>query len=232
MPRQARIIVPNCPHHVLQRGHNKQVVFYRENDYKYYLDNLLEAKQLFDIKVYAYCLMTNHVHFLLNPGDQVEQLGRFMKFIAGRQTRYLNRLEKRTGTLWEGRYKSSPVESEMYLMACCRYIEQNPVRAKMVEDPGDYEWSSYQEKTGLRKNRLVDPDPFYESLGKNIHLRQSRYQDFIQQSENDKERIQIRQALQRGQLTGAGKFVDQVEQITGVRIESRGQGRPKRIKSK
>ncbi len=227
MSRQARVIVPNFPHHVLQRGHNKQVVFTGKRDYQYYLNNLLEAKQLFDVQIYSYCLMTNHVHLLLNPGEQSGGLGRFMKFIAGRQTRYINKLYGRTGTLWEGRFKSSPVQSELYFLTCCRYIERNPVRAKMVDVPEAYEWSSYQEKTGLRENRLVDMDPFFQSLGEKLQTQQRRYREFVQQSEDDNERKQIRQAVQRGQLTGSEKFVDQVEQKLGLRVEWRGQGRPK-----
>jgi len=230
MSRQARVIVPNYPHHVLQRGHNKQVVFAEKDDYEYYLNNLLEAKRLFGVQVYAYCLMTNHVHLLLNPGEQSEQLGRFMKFIAGRQTRYVNRLEGRTGTLWAGRFKSSPVEGEVYLLACCRYIERNPVRAKMVLFPEAYEWSSYQDKIGLRENSLIDPDPFYQSLGETLQIQQRCYREFVQQSEDQKEQKQIRQALQRGQLTGTEKFVDQVEKKIGLRVEWRGQGRPKNRK--
>ncbi len=230
MPRQARVVIPNCPHHVLQRGHNKQVVFAEKTDYAYYLNNLLEAKQLFGVQVYAYCLMTNHVHLLLSPGERTEHLGRFMKFIAGRQTRYVNKLEGRTGTLWEGRFKSSPVESEVYLLACCRYIERNPIRAKMVHVPSSYEWSSYQEKIGQRENRLIDPDPIYQSLGETSQLRQRRYREFVEQSEDEKEWSPIRQAIQRGQLTGTERFVDQVEKKIGLRVEWRGQGRPKNIK--
>ncbi len=230
MPRQARVIVPNYPHHVLQRGHNKQAVFAEKEDYEHYLANLREAKQLFGVKAHAYCLMTNHVHLLLNPGESRESLGRFMKFIAGRQTRYANKSGRRSGTLWEGRFKSSPIESDMYLLACCRYIERNPVRAKMVASPEDYEWSSYQEKTGLQENGLVDPDPFYENLGKTVQLRQKYYREFIQQADNKEELQQIRIALQRGQLTGTKKFVDEVEKRIGLRIELRGRGRPKKVK--
>lgn len=230
MPRQSRVVIPNYPHHILQRGHNKQTIFVENDDYVYYLDNLLEATELFGVKVNAYCLMTNHVHLLLNPGEKSENLGTFMKFVSGRQTRYVNRLEGRTGTLWEGRYKSSPVESEGYLLACCRYIEMNPVRAKMVHAPEEYEWSSYQEKIGLRKNKLIDPDPFYRRLGETSQIRQRRYRDFVQQSEDEREIEQIRQALQRGQLTGTQKFIDQVEQKIGLRVEWRKQGRPRNKK--
>ena len=143
--------MPGSPHHVLQRGNNKQVVLTEKEDYAHYPNNLWEAKRLFGVQVYAYCLMTNHVHFLLNPGEQSEQLGKLMTFIAGRQTRYVNQLVGRTGTLWEERFKSSLIESERYLLTCCRYIERNPVRGKMVLLAEDYEWSSFQEKIGLRK---------------------------------------------------------------------------------
>lgn len=143
MPRMGRIVLPNYPHHVVQRGHNRQVVFAAEQDYQRYIADLRELKGVFGVKVYAFCLMTNHVHLLLAPGEAAG-LGQLMKALAARATRYRNRLEGRTGTLWESRYKSSVVESDTYLLACCRYIELNPVRARMVAEAGDYPWSSYR----------------------------------------------------------------------------------------
>ncbi len=130
MPRMARVVLPNYPHHVVQRGHDRQVVFAGAGDCRRYLRDLRELKEAFDVRVYAYCLMTNHVHLLLSPGERASGLGRLMKALAARATRYRNRLERRSGTLWEGRYKSSVVDSDAYLLACCRYIELNPVRAK------------------------------------------------------------------------------------------------------
>ncbi len=138
MPRMGRIVLPNYPHHVVQRGHNRQVVFAAEQDYQRYIADLRELKDAFGIKVYAYCLMTNHVHLLLAPSEAIAGLGQLMKALAARATRYRNRLERRTGTLWESRYKSSVVESDTYLLACCRYIELNPVRARIVAEAGDY----------------------------------------------------------------------------------------------
>ena len=140
MPRMGRIVLPNYPHHVVQRGHNRQVVFAAEQDYQRYISDLRELKDVFGVKFYAYCLMTNHVHLLLAPGEAVAGLGQLMKALAARATRYRNRLEGRTGTLWESRYKSSVVESDTYLLACCHYIELNPVRARMVAEAGDYPW--------------------------------------------------------------------------------------------
>ena len=149
MPRQARIVISNTPHHIVQRGHNRQVVFNSDDDFSYYKRNLTHYKKEFGCKVYAYCFMTNHVHFLIDPGENPESLSLLMKRVAGRQTRHVNRLAKRTGSLWEGRFKSSVVSTQEYLLACCRYIELNPLRAAMVNDPSEYLWSSYACKTNL-----------------------------------------------------------------------------------
>ena len=144
MPRRPRIVLPERPHHIVQRGHNRQAVFASDEDYGYYLANLEERKADLGCRVYAYCLMTNHIHLVVDPGKRVENLALLMKSLAGRQTRYINKLEGRRGTLWEGRYKSSPIKSDEYLLACCRYVELNPVRAGLVDDPGNYRWSSYR----------------------------------------------------------------------------------------
>lgn len=140
MPRMGQTVLPNYQHHVVQRGYNRQVVFADKQDYQRYIADLCELKDVFGIKVYAYCLMTNHVHLLPAPGEAIAGLGQLMKALAARATRYRNRLEGRNGTLWESRYKSSVVESDAYLLACCRYIELNPVRACMVAEAVDYPW--------------------------------------------------------------------------------------------
>jgi putative transposase len=115
MPRLGRAVLPNHPHHIVQRGYNKQVVFAEGADFLYYLSTLEEYKGMYGIKVYGFCLMTNHVHLILQPGDSIAGMGRLMKRLAGRQTRFVNRQESRTGTLWEGRYRSSPIDTELHL---------------------------------------------------------------------------------------------------------------------
>ncbi len=165
MPRNGRVVLQNYPHHIVQRGHNRQVVFAGEDDFRYYLDTLIKWKTEYGVKVYGYCLMTNHVHLVLEPPDEIAVLGRLMKRLAGRQTRYVNRLEGRRGTLWESRYKSSPIQTDEYLLACCRYVDLNPVRARMVVSPQDYHWSSYRMKVGLDASSWIDEDPCYLSLG-------------------------------------------------------------------
>ncbi|ALI06016.1 MULTISPECIES: transposase [Pseudomonas] len=228
MPRMGRIVLPNYPHHVVQRGHNRQVVFAAAEDYQRYLSDLRELKDAFGVKVYAYCLMTNHVHLLLAPGESTAGLGQLMKALAARATRYRNRLEGRSGTLWESRYKSSVVQSDSYLLACSRYIELNPVRARMVANVADYAWSSYRSRVDDESGGgWLDADPCFMALGDTSMERRLRYEEFVRQAIPIDQLRLIRDALQRGQLTGTSRFVDEVERIVGVRVEQRGQGRPR-----
>ncbi|MBC8318713.1 MAG: transposase [Desulfobulbaceae bacterium] len=230
MPRQPRIVLPNCPHHIIQRGHNRQVVFAGDDDFLYYLDNLKEWKTELGCKVYAYCLMTNHVHLVINPGDNPENLGLLMKRVAGRQTRYVNKMKKRTGSLWEGRYKSSPIYANKYLLACCRYVELNPFHAGMVEDPGQYRWSSLPAKVGLKKQPWLDFDPFYLSLGNSPVERAEKYGAWLKETVPDSEWKLIREAVLRGQLTADKKFEKEMSIKLGRRMELRGPGRPRKKK--
>lgn len=149
-----------------------------------------------------------------------------MKRVAARQTRYVNRVQGRSGTLWESRYKSSPVETETYLLACSRYIDLNPVRAKMVGRPEDYPWSSFRDKMGMRHTAWLDLDPCYQGLGHNAKERSRRYREFVMSAIPDKEWLLIRQAVQRGQLTGTERFIGEVAERIGKRVVLRGQGRP------
>ena len=228
MPRNARIIIDDYPHHIIQRGHNRQAVFASDEDYLFYLDNLKEWKENFGCKVYAYCLMTNHVHLIVDPGTDANNLALLMKRVAGRQTRYVNKIEKRSGTLWEGRYKSSPISTDEYLLACCRYVELNPLRAGIVSDPAAYRWSSYRAKAGMTTEDWLDLDPWYLGLAATAEQRQEKYRAYLLETISKEESEKIRSALQRGQLTGTDKFVAEIELKTGKRIEFRGQGRPKK----
>ena len=227
MPRMARVVIPKFSHHIVQRGHNRQLVFAEDADYVRYLENLEEFRRVYRVKIYAWCLMTNHVHLLLAPDDP-NGIGKLMKRLAGRQTQYHNRLEGRSGTLWEGRYKSSPVQSETYLLACCRYIELNPVRARVVTNPLEYKWSSCRARFGRSRLPSLDLDPCYLALGANDPDRQRCYEQYLSCAIPRGEWKLIREAVQRGQLTGNDRFREQVAKIIGKRIEYRGPGRPSR----
>ena len=225
MPRMARVILPMYPHHVVQRGHNRQVIFAARADYYRYLDTLEEFKVAYRVRLHAWCLMTNHVHLLVVPEDD-EGLAKLMKRLGGRQTRFCNQLEGRSGTLWEGRYKSSVVQSEAYLFACCRYIELNPVRARMVSTPEEYPWSSCRERLGLEPRKLLDDEHIFREVGAGECGSPVKWRDYLRDAVPDGEWNLIRAAVQRGQLTGNDRFTAEIAAIIGRRIERRGCGRP------
>ena len=214
----------------MQRGHNRQAVFIEDADYRYYISTLREWKEELRIKVYGYCLMTNHVHLIIDPCGDEGNLGKLMKRLAGRQTRYVNAQERRTGSLWEGRYKSSPIETDTYLLACHRYVELNPVNAGMVKQARDYEWSSYRQKVGIEQEIWIDSDPTYLGLSEDLRERLQRYKEYINEDVPVGEKELIGGALQRGQLTGTNRFIEEVERRLGLRVEQRRQGRPKKLK--
>ena len=229
MPRPLRIKLPNTPHHIVQRGYNRQPIFVEDDDYTYYREGLIHFKEKFGCKVYAYCLMANHVHLVVDPGSDSESLSKLMKGVAGRQTRYVNKLEDRSGSLWESRFKSSIVSTVEYLAPCCRYIDLNPLRAGMVADPADYKWSSYRCKAEGVKDAVVDFDKSYLALGKEPQDRQIAYAQYVCETVPKSEIKLIRDALQRGQLTGGERFRREVSERLGVRISNKGPGRPKKV---
>lgn len=229
MPRSSRVICPNTPHHIVQRGHNRQAVFISDDDYRYYLKNLIYFKQEFNCRIYSYCLMTNHVHLIVDPGSKPELLSLLMKHVAGRQARYVNRLEKRSGSLWEGRFKSSIVSTVEYLAACCRYVELNPLRAGIVKHPGKYQWSSYTSKANGERDLAVNLDRTYLALGNNEKERQVAYAQYVLTAAPEHEIKLIRNALQRGQLTGSETFREEISLKLGIRFSNRGPGRPRKI---
>jgi len=133
MPRRARIAFAGYPHHIVQRGHNRDAVFFSEFDRMDYLATLQECREEFALKIYGYCLMTNHVHLIVDPGDRAGNLSSAMKRLAGRHSRRMNRLLDRSGAFWERRFHCSPIETNRYLLTCGRYVDQNPVRAGLVK---------------------------------------------------------------------------------------------------
>ena len=229
MPRYARLTIANIPYHIIHRGNNKQAIFFCDDDYLFILDTIKEAKGKYECKLYAYCMMTNHFHLLIEPLIK-EHLALFIKLIAQKYTQYINRFHKRTGTLWEGRFKSCPVSLDNYLLACCQYIEMNPIRAGLVADLKDYRcrWSSYPGKIGTRKDDLLDLDVWYESLGDTKRERQERYLEWFKESIPEDKWNLIREATNKGGVFGDSRFKSRIEGTIGRRIEFRKKGRPKR----
>ena len=164
MARQPRFVLPGQPQHVIQRGNNRQAIFCSPNDYEYYLEKLLMAAKEYECHIHSYVLMTNHVHLLLTPLFE-NSISKVMQVVGRYYVQYFNYHYHRTGTLWEGRYKASLIDTEHYLFRCMRYIELNPVRARMVIHPSEYHWSSYRHNALGELNNLITPHGEYERLG-------------------------------------------------------------------
>ena len=164
MARLPRCVVPGVPQHVIQRGNNRGCIFHNVKDYLFYLEKLLYASQENECKIHSYVLMTNHTHLLVTPAHE-NIISRMQQAIGRYYVQYFNHHYCRTGTLWEGRYKATLVDEKNYLFACMRYIEMNPVRARMVKNPTEYRWSSYHFNALGKTDLLITPHEEYLLLG-------------------------------------------------------------------
>jgi putative transposase len=169
MPRISRVAFAGFPHHIYQRGHRQQQVFFCGADREDYLLTLAECRESLAMRIYAYCLMDNHVHLIIDPGESGANLSKAMKRLAGRHSRRMNAMHGWRGSLWESRFKCSPIQTDRYLLTCGRYIDLNPVRARMVDRPQDYSWSSYRSRAGIETCPWLDADPAIEALAKSLH---------------------------------------------------------------
>lgn len=174
MPRRPRLIIPKVPVHITQRGVDRCVTFISDDDFALYLWVLRDASVRGRCAVHSYALMTNHVHLLLTPADS-DAPACLMRALGQRYVRYFNDRYRRTGTLWEGRFRSTIVDTDRYFLACSRYIERNPVRAGIVDDPGAYRWSSYRRNAFGEDDGIVTPHSLYTSLGGDNDARRAAY---------------------------------------------------------
>jgi putative transposase len=225
MPRRARIALPNVPLHLIQRGNNRQACFFADEDYRNYLDWLREYAGQTGCRIHAYVFMTNHVHLLVSS-ERGGASGEMMKALGQRYVQYVNRVYKRSGTLWEGRYRSCPTQAEAYLFACQRYIELNPVRAGMVEHPADYRWSSYQTNAQGDENALVQPHERYLALGLTPEQRQANYRELFRHELDPGLVDRIRSATNGNFALGDHRFAEQVAATLGRRVVPGKPGRP------
>lgn len=203
MPRSARLLLPNTPLHLVQRGNNRGPCFHYRSDARRYLELLDEARQVCQVDVHAYVLMTNHVHLLATPRDDPRGVSDMMKSLGQRYVQYFNRRHQRSGGLFEGRYYSCLVGEEAYLFACYRYIELNPVRAGMVERPDDYAWSSYPANALGRHDPLITPHALYLASARRPEQRQHRYRQLFDDPLSDATLDDIRQQTRRGRPFGS-----------------------------
>lgn len=227
MPRQPRYFIPNIPQHVIQRGVDRQAVFFQPDDYALYLRSLDESASQYDCRIHAYALMPNHTHLLLTPGNE-RSLPLLMQAMGRRYVQTLNKKYDRTGTLWQGRYKASLVQDDRYLLACHKYIELNPVRAGLVSAPAEYPYSSFACNANGSANDLLRPHALYLSLAKSADQRQAAYRRLFLDSIAPELLATIRDTTNACLVMGNDRFKDQIEAMLGRSVRHRKSGRPKK----
>lgn len=214
MARRARIVLPEVPLHIIQRGNNRQACFDGESDHLVYLDLLKQCARSAACAVHAYVLMSNHVHLLLSPAEKTSP-AMLMKLLGQRYVQYFNRRHGRSGTLWEGRFRSCLVQDEHYLLVCQRYIELNPVRAGMVAEPVLYPWSSFHANAQGQRDKLITPHPIYQRLGRSDCARRSAYRALFEQALPQDVLGHLRHASNGNYAFGNPQFEQAVKRAAG-----------------
>jgi putative transposase len=225
MPRLPRLFVPGQTHHVVQRGNNRGAIFFEDADRRLYLGWLAEALESQGCALHAYVLMTNHVHLLLTSGETTV-LPKVLQSLGRRYVRHVNDSYRRSGTLWEGRYKSTVIDSEAYLLACYRYVEANPLRAGMVAAAEDHPWSSYRRNALGHADPLVTEHPVFTALGPTPEARNQAYAALFRQTLDADLLAAIRDATQRSWVLGSDRFQKEIAQALQRRTTPPKRGRP------
>lgn len=230
MARLPRYTILRQPQHIIQRGNDRRAIFAGEADYQFFREVLVEAANKHGLAIHAYVWMTNHIHLLASPEFDTS-IGKVFQSIGRRYVQYFNFAHQRTGTLWEGRYRATIVDSEQYLLTLMRYIELNPVRAGIVHHPGDYPWSSYhfnaQGEVGLNVDWLA-PHEEYMRLGRNEAERQHAYRQLFESLISDNDLAEIRECTHKSWALGGEQFKKRIEGLGQRRTSSKGVGRPKK----
>jgi putative transposase len=225
MARLPRLTVPGYPHHIIQRGNNRQSIFATSADYETLLALLEEHARKSGVAIHAYVLMSNHFHLLATP-DTAAGIPEMMQSVGRRYVRYFNQRQGRTGTLWEGRYRSTLIQAERYLLACMAYIDLNPVRAGMAEAVGEYPWSSYSHYVGRRNDRLISPHSIYWELGNTPFAREAAYAGLVHSGISAAEQTAMTDSVLRGWALGEPDYVADLQKRTARRVSMARAGRP------
>ena len=210
---------------MIQRGNNRQPIFAGNTDYQRFLGVLEEGAKRFEVALHAYVLMSNHFHLLATPQTE-DGLPKMMQAVGRSYVRYFNYAQGRSGTLWEGRYKSTVIQADRYLLACMAYIDLNPVRAGLVSAPSDYLWSSHLHYLGARMDRLITPHSLYWELGNTPFAREAAYADLVQAGVNPVQQAALTDATLRGWALGESDFVADLQKQTTRRVAKTSAGRP------
>jgi putative transposase len=230
MARLPRLIVPGQPHHLIQRGAGAQAVFLDEHDYLTFLMHLRDGARRFGVDLHAYVLMPDHLHLLATPTDATG-LARCMQWLGRHYVPYFNRKYQRSGTIWQGRYKTAVIESQRYFLLCSRYIELNPVRAGLVAAAADYRWSSYRHHVGAAPDALITEHPLYWALGNTPFAREAAYRDLVAQSLPANDVAALTEATLKGWAIGSDRFKNDLEKQVRQRVQPMKAGRPAIVRS-
>ncbi|MBP6483593.1 MAG: transposase [Rhodoferax sp.] len=230
MARLARLTLPGHPHHIIQRGNNRQVIFAAPADYQRMLDLLGENARRFGVSIHAYVLMDNHFHLLATP-QLVDGLAQMMQAVGRRYVRYFNERLQRSGTLWEGRYRSTVIQPVRYLLACMAYMDLNPVRAGMVALAREYPWSSHAHYAGLHADKLVTAHPLVWELGNTPFDREVAYAEMVQAGITAGQQLALTDSALGGWALGEPEFVANLQKLTDRRVVKGIPGRPPRDKT-
>ena len=225
MARLPRLSVAGCVHHVIQRGHNRQHIFLSDADRRFFLALLEENARRFFVAIHAYVLMDNHFHLLATP-QSADALAQMMQSLGRRYVRYFNDAHQRSGTLWDGRYRSTVVQAEKYLLTCMAYIDLNPVRAGMVQQPREFEWSSHRHYVGLRSDKLLQPHALVWTLGNTPFAREASYADLVRQGITTVQSAQVTDFTLGGWPLGGQEFLAALEKDSMRRMQKGRPGRP------
>ena len=217
MARLPRFVIIGQAQHIIWRGNNRNPIFGAEDDYRFFLEKLKQACEKHGVQPHAYVLMTNHVHLLMSPND-ASGLSKVMQMLGRYYVQYFNFQYRRTGTLFEGRYKASLIDSETYLLSCMRYIELNPVRASMVAHASEYPWSSYRHNAMGEDNALLTEHTLYQCLGTSAEQRQSAYRELFKAHLSDGLLAQIRESTNKSWVLGTEQFKHRMESQLNRRL--------------
>lgn len=225
MARLPRLTVPGYPHHIIQRGNNRQAIFVTNEDYELLLSLIDEHARKQRVALHGYVLMSNHFHLLATPETE-EGIPQMMQAVGRRYVRNFNLHHGRTGTLWEGRYKSTLIQAERYLLTCMAYMDLNPVRAGMVADPAAYRWSSHAHYIGRRADKVVTPHPLYWELGNTPFSRDAAYAALVQHGVSEQDKRALTESALRGWALGEPDYVADLQRRTARRVARALAGRP------
>ena len=228
MARLPRLTLPDHLHHIIQRGNNRESIFVDAADDELLLGLIDEHARKQRVAVHAYVLMDNHFHLLATP-ESDDGIPQMMQSVGRRYVRNYNLRHGRTGTLWEGRYRSTLIQPERYLLPCMVYMDLNPVRSGMVAEPGDYRWSSYAHYTGRHTDKLITPHPLYWGLGNTPFARDEAYAALVRAGVAEKEKQALTDSVLRGWALGDGDYVAELQRRTERRVARAKAGRPRKI---